>query len=355
MALVGPTAADARDVMIEGESGLLAISPPWFRPLYEPSKRRLTWPNGAIATAYSADEPNRLRGPQHDLAWADELAAWRYLVEAWDMLQFGLRLGMNPRLVVTTTPRPLQLIRDLIADATTVVTRGSTYDNAGNLAPKFLRKIQQRYEGTRLGRQEIGAEILDDTPGALWTLKAIDDLRVKRSAVPTLVRVVVGIDPNATSGDDSNEAGIVAAGLGTDGHGYVLDDVSLHGSPSTWAEAAVKLFRETNADRIVAETNNGGEMVELVIRTVDPSVPYRGVWASRGKQTRAEPISALYEQGKVHHVGVFAKLEDQMTTWVPGQTSPDRMDALVWTLSDLMLKREADPNRRPQSHSVRTW
>lgn len=336
IALVGATASDVRDVMVEGESGILAISPPWERPVYEPSKRRITWPNGALATTYSADEPDRLRGPQHTDAWADETAAWRY-AEAWDQLQFGLRLGGNPRAVVTTTPRPTDLIRTLLADPSTVVTRGSTFANRANLAPQFLARILAKYRGTRLGRQELYAELLDDTPGALWNYTQIEELRVKHHA--GLKRIVVAIDPSTTSDAESAECGIVAAGLGEDDHGYVLEDVSGVLSPDAWARRAVGAYERLEADRIVAEVNNGGDLVETVIRTVDKNVSYSAVHASRGKHTRAEPVAALYEQKKVHHVGGFAKLEDQMCTWdaVSGQKSPDRMDALVWALTELMI------------------
>lgn len=333
-ALVAATAADVRDVLIEGESGLLAIAPPGQRPRYEPSKSRVTWPNGSRASLYSADEPRRLRGPQFHWALADELAAWRY-VDAWDMLQLGVRLGSDPRIAVATTPRPTPLIRELLADSSVVVTRGSTYANRANLAGRFLDRIRAQYEGTRLGRQEIYAEVLDDTPGALWSLKQIDDLRVKEA--PALVRVVVGVDPSATSYGD--EAGIIVAGVGADGHGYVLADTSLQASPHGWGSAAVLAYHTHRADRLVAEVNNGGEMVELTIRTVDLAVSYKAVHASRGKRTRAEPVAALYEQGKVHHVGALSKLEDEMCTWsaIEGEASPNRMDALVWALTELML------------------
>jgi len=345
IAIVGRTAADVRDVMVEGESGILSISPPWFRPVYEPSKRRLTWPNGAIATLYSADEPDLLRGPQHDAAWADELAAWRR-PEAWDNLMFGLRLGPDPRVVVTTTPRPVKLIRDLLKDPTTVVTRGSTYENAANLAPAFLEQIISRYEGTRLGRQELYGEVLDDVPGALWQRKRIDELRV--SEAPELVRVVVAIDPAVTNEEGSDETGIVVAGRGVDGHAYVLADKSCRMSPDGWARRAVKAFYDHEADRIIGEVNNGGDLVETVIRTVDPKVPYKAVRASRGKSVRAEPVAALYEQGKVHHVGTFDHLEDQLCQITPdgyqGSGSPDRADALVWALTELMLEDYAEPD-----------
>ena len=344
IALVAPTAADARDVMVEGESGLLAIAPPGERPLYEPSKRRLTWPNGAVATTYSADEPERLRGPQHDFAWCDELAAWRY-PEAWDMLMFGLRLGDDPRAVVTTTPRPNKLIRALLADPKVVVTRGRTAENRAHLAPAFLDQIVRRYEGTRLGRQELDAEILDDMPGALWQRGTIEAARV--GALPDLVRVVVAIDPAAASSENSDETGIVVAGRDAGGHGYVLADASGRYPPAEWARAAIAAFRANQADRIVAEVNNGGEMVEATLRTVDPNVPFRAVRASRGKAARAEPVAALYEQGRMHHLGAFAALEDQMCAFTSdfdrhaAGYSPDRVDALVWAFTDLLVEPHA--------------
>lgn len=334
LALVARTAADVRDVMIEGESGILRISPPWFRPKYEPSKRRLTWPNGAVATTYSADEPDNLRGPEHDGAWCDELAAWSY-PDAWDMLMFGLRLGADPRVVVTTTPRPTKLIRELVAAPTTHVTRGRTYDNASNLAPAFMEQIIAKFAGTRLGRQELDAEILDDTPGALWKRDQIEALRVVKH--PDLSRIVVAVDPAVTSNEGSDETGIIGAGLGTDQHGYVLEDASLRGSPLAWATAAVTLYYKLQADRIVAEANQGGEMVEHTIHTVDPNVPVRLVHASRGKYIRAEPVAALYEQARAHHVGTFPAMEDQLCTWTQGDESPDRLDALVHGLTDLMI------------------
>jgi phage terminase large subunit-like protein len=339
VALVAPTAADARDVMVEGESGLLSVCPPWNHPTYNSSLRRVTWPNGAIATLYSADEPERLRGPQHDGAWVDELGSWRY-PEAWDMLMFGLRLGNDPRVVVTTTPRPIPIIKQLVADKHCTVTRGSTYDNLLNLAPDFVRQIVARYEGTRLGRQELMAEILEDVPGALWTLPGIEALRVPQA--PELVRVVVAIDPAATNTEDSDETGIVVAGRGRDGQGYVLADLSLKASPDGWGRRAATAYQEFAADRVVYEANQGGDMVKFTLRTVDPRLPLRDVHASRGKRTRAEPIAALYEQGRIHHVGIHRKLEDQMCSWNPDDArmdSPDRVDALVWALTDLMLDR----------------
>jgi predicted phage terminase large subunit-like protein len=322
--------------MIEGESGILRISPPWFRPEYEPSKRRLTWPNGATATTYSAEEPDQLRGPNVDGAWCDELAAWKYAQEAWDMLMFTLRAGSDPRAVVTTTPRPTKIVRDLVAASTSHVTRGRTYDNAANLAPAFMKQITAKYAGTRLGRQELDAEILDDNPGALWKR---DQIEASRTTKPpdAFSRVVVAIDPAVTHSEDSDETGVIVGALGKDGHGYILEDASLKASPDGWARAAVTGYHKYHADRIVAETNNGGEMVEHTLRTIESTIPYRAVHASRGKLTRAEPVAALYEQSRVHHVGAFPALEDQMCQWTPGDSSPDRMDALVWLLTDLMI------------------
>jgi predicted phage terminase large subunit-like protein len=336
VALVARTSADAREVMIEGESGLLAVCrADNVIPLYEPSKRRVTWPNGAIATTYSADEPDRLRGPQHDAAWCDELASWRY-EDTWDNLQLGLRLGNTPQTIVTTTPKPQKLLKTILAAPDTAVTRGVTYDNRVNLPQSFLTAIARQYEGTRLGRQELYAELLEDTVGALWTRANLDEYRVSRQ--PDMARVVVAVDPAVTNNPNSDETGIVVCGLGTDGHGYILDDRSVRTSPDTWARVVVDAYRTYGADRIIAEANNGGDLVELVIRTVDANVPYRAVRASRGKIARAEPVAALYEQGRVHHVGAFATLEDQLTSYVPeAHGSPDRLDALVWGLTELII------------------
>jgi len=338
IALLGRTSGEVRDVMIEGESGILACCPPWNRPVYEPSKRRLTWPNGVIATTFTADEPDQLRGPQFDTAWVEELASFKF-IEAWDNLRFGLRLGKRPRVIVSTTPRPTQIIRELAIDPSTHVTTGSTYENKANLAEDFLKRILAKYEGTRLGQQEIHAHILDDTLGALWTQKLIDEHRVRNK--PQLARVVVAIDPSTTANDDSDECGIVVAGKDEQGHAYVFEDLSEVLSPDAWATRAVKAYHDHGADRVVAEVNNGGDLVEATLRAVKGgrNVAYKAVHASRGKAVRAEPVSALYEQGKVHHVGMFSKLESQMCTWVPGVTSksPDRMDALVWALTELML------------------
>jgi len=351
-ALVAPTAADARDVMVEGESGLLAVCDRYgFRPKYEPSKRQLTFPNGAIAKTYSAEEADRLRGPQHDGAWSDELGAWEK-PDAWDMLQFGLRLGVNPRQIATTTPKPRKVVRELLeqaksGDGTVVVTRGSTYDNADNLAPPFLDAIVRRYEGTRLGRQELEGDYLDDVPGALWSLALIERDRVQ---IPPIddhwVRIVVAVDPAASNSEDASETGIVVAGIDINGDGYVLEDCSRHGSPLEWARTAVDAYDRWQADRVIAEANNGGLMVSQTLQTVRDTLPIRLVHASRGKLTRAEPVAALYEQGRVHHVGLFSRLEDQMVSYDGSGDSPDRMDALVWAMTDLLVgygSGEVDP------------
>jgi predicted phage terminase large subunit-like protein len=355
IALIAETAADARDVMVgdgkaasdpKAGSGLMQIHSKDFRPIYEPSKRRLTWPNGAVASIYNGTEPDQLRGPQHDAAWCDELAKWRYAQEAWDQLQFGLRTGTNPQVCITTTPRPILLLKQIIAESGTVLTRGSTFDNSSNLAPKFLQTILRKYGGTRLGRQELEAELLEQAEGSLWKRALIERLRVAEYQLPPLIRIVVAIDPNASSAEDANECGIVCAGLGEKGHAYVLDDISGVFAPNDWASRAIGLHRERRGDRIIAEINNGGEMVENTLRMVDPSIPYSAVWASRGKVTRAEPISALYEQGRVHHVGPFPRLEDQMCAFTIDFDrkemgySPDRVDALVWALTELMIEGE---------------
>jgi phage terminase large subunit-like protein len=345
VALIAPTAADARDVMVEGESGLLAICPDSNRPTFEPSKRRLTWPNGAIATLYSAEEPDRLRGPQHDFLWADELAAWKGAQSTWDMAMMGLRLGKRPRAVVTTTPRPIPLLRALKkrSGKDVVVTTGTTHSNRENLPESFFSQIIRQYEGTRLGRQELNAEILDDFPGALWTREILDRANAPVT-VPDLARIVVAVDASGARGADDEAAdaiGIVVAGKGVDGRAYVLADRSYKLSPAGWGRRAVAAFHEFKADRLIYERNFGGAMVEHVIKTADPNVGCKEVVASRGKIVRAEPVSALYEQNRVTHVGTLAELEDQMCLMASdgyqGEGSPDRVDALVWALSELML------------------
>lgn len=337
------TAADARDVIVEGESGLLAVHTKAFRPIYEPSKRRVTWRNGAVATLYNATEPDQLRGPQHDAAWCDELAKWKYADETWDMLQFGLRLGKEPRQVVTTTPRPIPIIKQLLADPKTVVSRGSTEENRANLAPSFIEKMLAKYAGTRLGRQELNAEVLDDVPGALWMRSKIDENRKRAGEpLPDMQRIVVAIDPAAKSNEmpeDGAETGIVCAGVGVDGRGYVLDDGSCRLSPVGWARRAIAIYDRYNADAIIVETNQGGDMIKAVIQAERQTIPVHEVHASRGKVTRAEPIAALYEQGRISHVGSHPTLEDQMVLFTPngimGNTTADRVDALVWALTSL--------------------
>lgn len=346
LAIIAETAADARDVLVEGPSGLLSIGPKDRRPLYEPSKRRLTWPNGAVATLFNAVEPDQLRGPQFDAAWCDELAKWRYAQDTWDQLQFGLRLGNNPRLAITTTPRPIPLIKDLVSESgrpnsRVVITRGVMVENAANLATSFIAAIQDRYSGTRLGRQELDAEILDDVPGALWTRATFEADGFRRRDVPEMARVVVAVDPSGTRGEEDagDSIGIIVAGKGVDGRAYVLADRSCKLSPAGWAKRAVTAYHEFRADRLVAEANFGGAMVESVIRSADENVAYREVKASRGKVLRAEPIAALYEQGRASHIGTFSDLEDQMCQIAGdgylGKGSPDRVDALVWALTEL--------------------
>ena len=345
VALIAPTQGDARDVMIEGESGIMSICPNSNRPTFEPSKRRLTWPNGAIATLFSAEEADRLRGPQHDGLWADELAAWKGARNAWDMAMLGLRIGQRPQAIVTTTPKPTPLLCALIkrAGRDVVVTRSTTYANRDNLAGSFFSQIIRQYEGTRLGRQELNAEILDDFPGALWT-RAILDRANAPVSVPEMWRIVVAVDASGARGADDELAdsiGIVVAGKGLDGRAYVLADRSCKLSPAGWGRRAVEAYRDFKADRVVYERNYGGAMIEHVLRTADRSIACKEVVASRGKVVRAEPIAALYEQGRVSHVAAFAELEDQQCLMTSdgyrGDGSPDRVDALVWALSELML------------------
>lgn len=348
IALIAPTAADARDVMVEGTSGILSCA--WEhdvdcrgqkmgRPEYEPSKRRLTWGNGAIATLFSAEEPERLRGPQHDTIWADELAAWWEAQDAWDMAMFGLRLGDQPQVMVSTTPRPIPLLRTLIRDPSTVITRATTYANRANLAGAFFDTVIRKYEGTRLGRQELSGELLTEAEGSLWNRKMLEAARFSEKP-PAMKRIVIGIDPAVTAKAESNLTGIVVAGLGVDDRGYVMADVSGRYAPAEWARAAVKSFHHWKADRIVAEGNQGGDLVRHTIHTEWREAPVTIVHAKQGKNARAEPVAALYEQGRVKHLGAFDELEDQMCTWEPlgDQPSPDRIDALVWALTSLMVR-----------------
>ncbi len=353
IALVGATMAEARAVMIEGESGLLAIAPPGRRPLWEPSLRRLRWPGGAQAFLYSAAEPEGLRGPQHHLAWADEIAKWPMGETAWDNLMMGMRLGNHPRTVATTTPRAVPLVRRLTGQGKggpppgVTITRGRSGDNAAHLPASYLDAMRENYGGTRLGRQELDGELIEDVAGALWSRALIERCRVE--AAPAMARVVVAIDPPASAGGDA--CGIVVAALGIDGNGYVLADASIQGAaPEGWARAAAEAASRYGADRVVAEANNGGDMVASVLRAADTGLPVRLVHATRGKVARAEPISALYEAGRVFHVGAFPAMEDELAGlqagggYVGPGRSPDRADALVWALTELMLGIAA---RRP--------
>ena len=343
--LIAPTPADARDVMIEGESGILNVGFPDERPAYEPSKRRLTWPDGAVATVFSAYDPDQARGPQHDTIWGDELAVWQYARETHDNLMFGLRLGEDPRCLYTTTPKPISLLRELIRRNDVKVTGGATYENLANLAPAFLSEVISKYEGTTLGQQEIYATLLEQTEGALWTRKLLGQNRRTADQVPELQRIVVAVDPAIKSREESNETGIVVAGLGRDGHGYVLADGSLRGSPDAWGRKTIILYEQFHADRVVYEGNQGGDLVAHTLHTIEPTLPLQEVTATVDKRARAEPVAALDEQGKVHHVGLFEDLEDQLCTWeaLSGQPSPDRLDARVWALTALMLTGHTVP------------
>jgi phage terminase large subunit-like protein len=349
IALIATNPLDARAVMIEGESGILACSPPWYRPLYEPSKKQLRWDNGVIAHIYSAEEPDQLRGPQHHKLWGDEPCKWKYPQETWDMAQFGLRLGTDPQAMLTTTPRPIKMLIDILADPKTRVTSGHTLENQHNLAPRFLHTIMNKYAGTRLGQQELEAKLLTDTPGALWSQTLIDNTRTRTH--PELTLIVVAIDPQANDPEElrkhpelleeTAETGIVVGGRGVDGEFYVLQDASDHYTPNEWGSKAVELYNVWHAECIVGEINNGGAMVGFTVKTaakaMGQEVLFKEVRASRGKKTRAEPVAALYEQGRAHHVGAFSELESQMITWIPGLKSPDRMDAMVWACTEAML------------------
>lgn len=333
-AIVAPTYGDARDTCAEGESGIVNVLRQYGTLKdYNRSIGEIFLTNGSRIKLFSGEEPERLRGPQHHGGWFDELAAFKY-PEAWDQYQFGLRLGEFPQTIVTTTPKPIKIIKELITQDNVKVVRGSTFDNAANLAESALAQYRLRYENTRLGRQELYGEILDNVDGALWTRKLIDDARV--DSAPPLVRVVVAIDPAVTANATSDETGIVAAGIASNGDYYILDDKSIRTTPDAWARVAVELYHKHKADKIVAETNNGGDMVILLLKQVDASIATKKVTATRGKQLRAEPISSLYEQGKVHHVGYFSELETQLCEWTPQSAeSPDRLDALVWALTEL--------------------
>jgi phage terminase large subunit-like protein len=351
---VAPTKGDVRRVMVEGDSGLLNVC--WegdetYRgkhigyPVWSPTNNSLTWENGAKAVFFSAEDPERLRGPQAYSAWCDELCAWRNAQDTWDMMMFGLRLGKHPKVFVTTTPKTTKLIRNILNDEKTVVSKGSTYDNAANLADTFLDAVRKTYEGTRLGRQELYAEILDEASGALWNRGLLAKCEIDKDQVPTLNRVVVAIDPAVTANAESDMTGIIVAGIDVNGTAYVLEDHTGQYTPQQWASKAVQLYRDHMADRIVAERNQGGDMVRHTLHTEDETLPVKLVHASRGKMARAEPVSALYEQGKVKHVRGLNELEDQMVQWEPLGSigSPDRLDALVWAITDLSLNGYAKP------------
>lgn len=358
VALVAETFDQGRDVMVMGDSGILACSPPDRRPVWEAGRRRLVWPNGATATVYSAHEPEALRGPQFDAAWADELAKWKKAEETWDMLQFALRMGEHPQQVVTTTPRNVGVLKTILRNASTVVTHAPTDANRAYLAESFLAEVEARYAGTRLGRQELEGVLLDDVEGALWATAAIEAGRV--DAAPKLDRIVVAVDPSVTGGAASDECGIIVAGVVCEGppqdwRAYVLEDASVRGGPLDWARAAIAAMARHGAERLVAEVNQGGDLVESVIRQVDPLVPFRSLRAGRGKGLRAEPVAALYEQGRVRHLRGLGALEDQMCRMTvrgfEGRGSPDRLDALVWAIHELMIEPAAQ-YRRPQVRAL---
>ncbi|OQW60741.1 MAG: ATP-binding protein [Proteobacteria bacterium SG_bin9] len=349
IALIGESEHDVREVMVEGLSGILAVHTRAERPVWAPSRRRLEWNNGAVAYAFSAEDPESLRGPQFDCAWADELAKWRYADATFDMLQFGLRLGSRPRQLITTTPRPMPLIKRLMADPSTAVTHAPTTANAFHLSPAFLKNVMARYAGTRLGRQELDGEIIEDRPDALWSRALIEKCRVREA--PPLARIVVAVDPPASSGKRADACGIVAAGLSGEGGVYVIADDTVAGAtPAVWAAKAIALYQRLEADAIVAEVNQGGEMATTVIKQIDASVPVKPVRATRAKWLRAEPVAALYEQGRVRHAGCFAQLEDEMCDFGVGGLSsgrsPDRLDALVWAISSLALTPRGEPRVR---------
>jgi len=340
IAIVGQTKADVRDTMVEMfESSIMKISPPWFMPKLEVTKRRVTWPNGVFGTMYSGDEPDQLRGPQHGFAWMDELAKFKYPSETFANLSLGLRVGKNPQMVITTTPRPIPIIKQLIEDDNVVVTVGSTYENISNLPASFIQTILGRYENTRLGAQEIYGNLLMDVEGALWTRETLERTRVAK--VPCgIIRIIVAVDPSTggSSGKVGAETGIVVCGLGEDGHCYILEDASISTiDPKAWSFQVEAAYNRFAADLIVAESNQGGQMVKSVIQSNDVNLPVKLISASKGKYTRAEPVSNLYSNNKVHNVGMFSDLEDQMCSWCPGEVSPDRMDAMVWGVTEMMV------------------
>lgn len=360
IALIAETQRDLEQVIVEGDSGILAVCPPDERPTYTKKPVKLLFPNGAVALGYNGTEPDQLRGPQFDAAWCDELAKWRYARETWDQLQFALRLGDDPRVLVTTTPRPIELIKSIVSggEGRVKVTSGRTADNFLNLAPAFVDKLTKKYGGTRLGRQELEAEILGDLPGALWSMTTLDTYRKKTAECD---RIVVSVDPAASNNPDSDEHGIIVAGREGQ-EGRILEDATMQGSPTEWARRTVSLYRSWQADAVVVEVNQGGDMVKHTLLTIDPHVNVIEVRASRGKHVRAEPIAALYEQGRIAHVGAFPELESQMTQMTihgfEGVGSPDRVDALVWALSELfpdMTEKIPDVSRFAIQRASKGW
>ena len=354
IALIGETQADARDVMVEGVSGLLAVHRRSERPVWHKTLRKLTWPNGAVAHVFSAEDPQALRGPQFGAAWLDELAKWKKAEEAWDMLQFGLRLGTTPRQIVTTTPRPTALLKRLLADPLTMISRARTHANAYNLAPAFLDRIVGRYKGTRLGRQELDGELIEDREDALWSRTMISNARLQKT-LPEFTRIVVAVDPPASASRRADRCGIVVAGLAAQGTVIILEDATIAAAtPARWAQKALAAYHRHQADALVVEINQGGDMVESVIRNVDPHIVIRPVRATRGKFLRAEPVAHLYERGLVFHAGRFDALEDEMCDFGPGPNgyalssgrSPDRLDALVWAVTALALTPQTQPKMR---------
>ena len=352
IALVADTILDGRATMIEGESGIISCFPPDFRPSFEVTSRKLIWPNGIQAFLYSSEAPDQLRGPQHHIAWGDEIAKWGHGEEVWSNLLFGLRLGTAPKVMVTTTPRNIPLMRKLLEEKNIYITRGSTYDNQANLPAQFMDQVIGKYKGTRLGRQEINGELLSDVQGALWNRNMLERAYLKADIKDiSWQRIIVAIDPPVTSGAKADACGIIVAGIDAAGLGYVIADWSERGlSPYGWAAKALKAYRKYDADRLTAEVNNGGELVESLLRQIDPEVSYKAVRASKGKYRRAEPIAALYEQRRIKHLGDFSELEDEMCNLtLAGLTagkSPDRTDALVWAFTELMLGRRGVPTIR---------
>lgn len=344
VSIVGADASEVRDIMIEGESGILSVYPFWNKPVYEPSKRRITFKSGAIATIFYGSEPDKSRGAQSDLIWCDEFIKWRYTEETLDNLLLGLRIGKKPICIITTTPRPIRILKELINDDRVIVTEGSTYENKDNLSDVFYSTIIKRYEGTRLGQQELYAELLDDNPNALWKRNLLDELRIVDFDINKFQRIVIGVDPMASAENENAMTGIVAAGQIKDKF-YVLEDGSISGHPSVWAKQVIGLYYKYKADCIVVEKNNGGDMCESVVKNINNDVNVKMVWASRGKYVRAEPIAALYEQKRVYHCGYFNALEDEMCEWTgeKGELSPNRMDALVWAIT-FMIDRQIAPD-----------